>query len=175
MTVGDLNRSITFYNYSLSDKNSRPPTLSALHCLRMSASEMWCLIRNLPLMIGDHVPRDDKYWKLLLMLLDIVDIVFAPSITIPLSTFLRRLIHDHHSYFKEIFLDKRLLPKHHFLVNYPRCLIASGPPVRYWCMRFEARHKFFKDVASQSHCYVNISKTLAKRFQLSVAHNFLNS
>ena len=173
LTVEDLNRSITFFNYSLADKNSRPPTLTALHCLKMSASEMWCFMRNLPLMIGVCVPRGDKYWKLLLMLLDIVDITFAPRITIPLSSYLRRLIDDHHSYFKELFPDKRLLPKHHFLVHYPRCLVASGPPVRYWCMRFEARHKFFKDVASQSHCYVNISKTLAKRFQLSVANNFM--
>ena len=40
-------------------------------------------------------------------------------------------------------------------------------------MRFEARPKFFKDVASHCNCYVNIAKTLAKRFQMSVANNFL--
>ena len=174
LTVEDLNMVITFFNYSTADKNSRPPTLTALHSLKMSASEMWCFLRNLPLMIGNRVPRDNKYWNLLLMLLDIIDIVFAPRITNELSNFLMHLIDDHHSFFKELFPDKRLLPKHHFLVHYPRCLVASGPPVRYWCMRFEARHKFFKEVGKQTHCYINICKTLAKRFQLSLAYCFLN-
>jgi len=164
LTVDNLNQVLVSFNYSLSDKNSQPPSLSALHLVKMSASEMWCFLRNMPLMIGAQVPRDDKHWQLILMLLDIIDIVFAPKITVPLSIYLKRLVSDHHAYFRELFPDKRLLPKHHFLIHYPRCLAASGPPVRYWCMRFEARHKYFKDVAAQSHCYVNIGKTLAKRF-----------
>jgi hypothetical protein len=96
-------------------------------------------------MIDKHVPRDNKFWELLTMLFDIADVIFALSVTKGLSGFLGHLIDDHHSYFKEMCVDeKRLLPEHHFLVHYPTCMMKSGPPIRYWCMRFEARHQFFK-------------------------------
>jgi hypothetical protein len=174
ITLDSLNLAVSFFNYSLADRNSRPPTLSSLFSLKMSASEMWCFLRNLPLMIAHCIPRDNVYWKLILLLLDIADIVFAPAITKGSSEFLARLIDDHHSYFKELFPDKRLLPKHHFLVHYPSCLLESGPPVRYWCMRFESRHRFFKELAKISHGYKNICQTLAVRFQLSLANILMN-
>jgi hypothetical protein len=174
ITLDSSNLAISFFNYSLADRNSRPPSLSSVHSLKMSASDMWCFVRNLPLMIGHKIPRDNAYWKLLLMLLDIADIVFAPAITKKLSYFLAHLIDDHHAYFKELFPDERLLPKHHFSVHYPTCLVKSGPPVRYWCVRFEARHSFLKELAKLSHDYRNICQTLAVRFQLSLANMLMD-
>ena len=41
---------------------------------------MWCLIRNLPLMIGDLIPENNKHWELILSLLQIISIIFAPAI-----------------------------------------------------------------------------------------------
>jgi hypothetical protein len=110
------------------------------------------------------------------MLLDIADIIFAPSVTTGLTGFLSHLISDHHTHFVKLFGDdKRLMPKHHFMVHYPSCIIESGPPVRYWCMRFGARHRFFKDLGRLSHGYKNICQTLANRFQLSLASFLLNA
>lgn len=85
-----------------------------------------------------------------------------------------QLILEHHSYFKEIFPNELLLPKHHLLIHYPQCLIKSGPFVRYWCMRFEARHNFFKEIGKVSRNYKNICKTLAKRFQYALACLFMS-
>ena len=42
------------------------------------ASEMWCLARLLPLMVGDYVNEDDDKWQLFLDLLTIMDYIFAP-------------------------------------------------------------------------------------------------
>jgi len=50
---------------------------------------------------------------------------------------------------------------HHFLFLYNRC----GPLVRYWCMRFEGKHNYFKDLAHRVKCFKNIAKTLATRHQ----------
>ena len=40
-----------------------------------------------------------------------------------------------------------------------------GPPSRYWCMRFEAKHSYFKKLAHVVKNFKNIPKTLAERHQ----------
>lgn len=173
LKVEDINNALKFFNYSLADSNSRPPAITSFMTLRMSASEMWCFLRNLPLLIGHRIPWDNDYWKLLL--LDITDIVFAPAITPNLCSYLSRLVEEHHDSFKTLFGNEtRLIPKHHFLVHYASCMINSGPPVRYWSMRFEARHQILKDMARNSHRFKNICRTLAIRSQIGLAYKFLN-
>ena len=51
------------FDYSLADKNSQPPIISSFTSIRMSASEMWCFLRNLPVMIDRHIPREQEHWK----------------------------------------------------------------------------------------------------------------
>lgn len=125
-------------------------------------------------MIGHRVPREHEHWLLLLKLLDICDIVFAPSITESLCNYVGHLVEEHHAHLSELFgSDKRLLPKHHFMVHYPVCMRQSGPPVRYWSMRFEGRHQVFKELARSTHCNKNLCKSLAKRFQTALAVKLL--
>ena len=40
-----------------------------------------------------------------------------------------------------------------------------GPLVRFWCMRFEGKHNYFKDIAHRVKNYKNIAKTMAERHQ----------
>jgi hypothetical protein len=173
ITLDQLNTAVIGFDYGLADVGSRPPEINSLTSLRMSASEMWCFVRNLPLFIGHFIPRDEPHWKLLLIFLDICDIVFSPATSKNLCSYLSHLIAEHHSLFKEIFPNNALIPKHHFMIHYPQCLLKSGPSVRYWAMRFEARHNFFKELGRISRCYKNICKTLAKRFQFSLAFNLM--
>lgn len=65
-----------------------------------------------------------------------------------------------------MFPANRLKPKHHFLLHYPRHILNFGPPIRYWCFRFEAKHRFFKEVARYSKQFRNPPLTLAKHHQL---------
>jgi hypothetical protein len=174
LTIHAMNAAINSFNYSLADKNSRPPTFYSLSALRMSASEMWCFLRNLPLLIGHLIPREQEHWNLVKMLLDITDIVLAPEVTPNLSSYLVHLVEEHHEYFKKLFPDKKITPKQQFLVHYAKCLVMSGPPVRYWTMRFEARHQIFKDFAKNTNCFKNVCKPLANRFQRAIAFRFLN-
>ena len=48
-----------------------------------------------------------------------------------------------------------------------------GPLIRYWCMRFESKHSYFKDLAHRVKCFKNIAKTMAERHQYLVAY-YLN-
>ena len=88
-----------------------------------SASQMWLLGRILPLIIGEHVPEDDEHWMLFLQLMDIVDILFAPSISEDYAVYVDTLIHDHHHEFCHLYKDASIIPKMHFMVHMPRLMI----------------------------------------------------
>lgn len=59
------------------------------------------------------------------------------------------------------FQEQNLTPKHHFLIHYGEAIRRNGPLSEYWCMRFEAKHKMAKLVASAS-CKYDISFYIGK-------------
>ena len=67
-----------------------------------AASEMWCLARLLPLMVGDYVNEDDDKWQLFLDLLTIMDYIFAPIANMDIVSYVRVLIRDHLTRFCEL-------------------------------------------------------------------------
>ncbi|XP_065653377.1 uncharacterized protein LOC136080528 [Hydra vulgaris] len=174
ISLSEFNLLLTEFNFDSSDRNSRPTTFVSFQRLKMTASECWCLIRNIPFIIGHKFPRDEPYWNLLLLLMDILDIVFAPKVNVGLASYLSHLIAEHHQSYLQLFPHKRLTPKHHFLVHYPTALLKCGPPCRYWCMRFESRHNFFKQVSRSTHCFKNIAFSLSKWGQLALANAFIS-
>ena len=88
----------------------------------------------MPLIFGDLVQRDNEYWHLLMLLLQIVNIVFSPILTTGMTIFLKHIIIDHHQLFKHLFPTRNLLPKHHFMIHYPRCIRNIGPLLHMWCV-----------------------------------------
>ena len=172
--LDEFNLLLTRFNFSSSDYNSRPTTFSSFKNMKMTASECWCIIRNIPYIIGHKIPRDEPHWNLLLLLLEIMGIVLAPKVNTDLAHYLSQLIAEHHQTYLKLFPEKRLTPKHHYLVHYPTALIKCGPPCRYWCMRFESQHNFFKQISRATHCYKNIAYSLTKRGQLALANAFLS-
>lgn len=162
-----LNRRIRNMKFGYNDKPNKPYELTENFSkgIKMTASRLWSLLRFLPLMIGDFVPENEIVWEFLLILKDIVDIVLSPVISIDYISYLSDLLNEHHNLFKEIFKDAKLKPKHHFLVHYPKLILEFGPLVHLWCMRFEAKHLYFKRVAQISKNTKNLPLTLAQRHQ----------
>jgi len=115
------------------------------------------------------VGRNDSCWNLLLLLIQIVNIVFSPIVTHGMTCYLKHLIFDHHKLFKSVFPERNLLPKHHHMIHYPRCIRKIGPLLHMLCMRFEGKHNFFKRSVKN---FKNITKTLAKRHQNQLAFHF---
>ena len=143
---------------------------------------MWCLARLLPLMIGHRVPEGDRHWSNFLLLLTIMDYLLAPVVLHDVTSFLRVLIDDHHTEFVALYSQCSVTPKFHYMVHYPKwidwyimqCeysllkrhkLCRCGPLVRFWCMRYEAKHNYFKTLAQQIKCFKNIPKSLANHHQ----------
>ena len=87
------------------------------------ASECWTLSRFLPLLIGDLVPEDDNHWQLFLLLLKIVNFVMSPRSTHDIAAYTRDLIAEHHTSFKQLYPDRPLTPKMHYMVHIPEWII----------------------------------------------------
>ena len=98
-------------------------------------------------MIGNHIPISNVYWLLYLQLQDIADYVFAPKISKTILTYLQFLIEQFLQNFIELF-PNNLTPKFHFMLHYARLINENGPLRYLWCMRFEAKHLYFKKLAS---------------------------
>ena len=74
-------------------------------------------------MVGDLVPDDCEEWQLLL--LSCMELIFSPSLT-PVTTYLGKIIEEHHTMLLELFPNIRLRPKHHF-VTLHNCHTKTGP------------------------------------------------
>ena len=168
-TLEKLNERIQTFNFGPTEISNKPPVIT-LHQiknklnLKMSASEMLCLVRYFGLIVADMIPEDDEYWKLFKYLRKIVDIITSPRIIREQITYLEKLIEAHHKLFLK--LQGRLKPKFHHLLHYPRILLNNGPSIHFWCMRFESRHRLIKAVALASSCTKNLLVTIATKEML---------
>ena len=81
------------------------------------------LARMLPLIIGDLVPEDNPFWKLFLLLLEILDLVMSPRSTPAIASYLRQLIQEHYTYFCELYPDCPLTPKLHYMIHIPNWIL----------------------------------------------------
>lgn len=59
-----------------------------------------------------------------------------------------------------------MLPKHNFMVHYPRCISKIN---HIWTMRFKAKHKFSKDSVKN---FKNVTVLLANKHQFAVAYHW---
>ncbi len=83
------------------------------------ASQMWCLGRYLPLIIGDLVDEDDPNWNNYLSHLEIVDEIFAPVYCEDRIGYLKMIIEDFLYDFTSLYPNRPLTPKMHYLVHMP--------------------------------------------------------
>ena len=67
-----------------------------LHAHEITASQMWCLGRLLPGMIGEFVPEGDPFWRNYLQLLHIIEQVFSPVISSGTAPYVQVLLETFH-------------------------------------------------------------------------------
>ena len=175
-----LNSRITSFDYSLAECKNKPSSITIQKLQNpdgasgQTASQMWCLVRYLTLIIGDKVPEGHEYFEVILLLLECMDFIFSTEITTEETYFLKQLIKDHHEHFLEIFPERSLKPKHHFMTHYPYQMRMLVPLVHFWTMRFEAKHRFFKRLGHIVCNYRNILKTLCQRQQMFLCYNLMS-
>lgn len=173
----DLFSRIYAFDYGYLERKNRPTRVnldSSGNSIGLNSIQTLCLVRNIPLLFGDIVPEGNQNWRLLLLLLQIMNILFSPSLTRGMTVLLKHLIMEHHDLFKQLYPDRTLIPKHHFMIHYPlpACIRKIGPLIHMWSMRFEAKHKVFKNTLKN---FKNITKSLAKKHQMSIAYHWETS
>jgi hypothetical protein len=104
-----------------------------------SASEMSNFFLLFPVIFGDKVNIDD------MKLRRIIRILMAPKISNSALPLLQFLIAEHHQFYIKL-SQTNLTPKFHHLLHYCSPIEQLGPLKSYWCMRFEAKHRFSKTV-----------------------------
>lgn len=83
-------------------------------------------------MLMEKIPPNNLHMELLLILKDIVDLVFAPVISVEMIAVLDSTIADHFLLFKELFPEERLKPKQHYLLHYADRPIKSNLVYAVW-------------------------------------------
>ena len=91
-------------------------------------------------------------------------ICFAHKVSLNSVIILKQLVKEQLTSFKNEYPNARILPKQHYLVHLPTQMMF-GPLIQSWCMRFEAMHSYFKDMARKIKNFKNLPLSLAKRHQ----------
>lgn len=169
-SLSDLNKSISEWLYDPHDIRNKPEPISKSYLqgkavFKGSATQAFCLFRNLTLFVGDSVPSDNAVWQLYLLLREIVDIVISHKIPVAYVAYLQRKIHFFSLDFKALFPSAKIPCKMHYLIHYPSHIQKFGPLSLLWAMRFESKHQYFKDIARKIRNWKNLSRSLAMRHQ----------
>lgn len=183
-TVGFLLEEV--FNYCISNKIATIEHLKSLtHCFHygtlssrnipsklnldkknvgQNASQARCLMIHLPFILFKYKQKLESMWLTVESMLRIMQILLSEDIKEVDLKRLSQLITTHLRCY-QLYFDKPLKPKHHFLVHYEGIIRSMGPVIRFWAMRMEAKHQFFKNIAFRTKNFINIKQTLAQKHQ----------
>jgi hypothetical protein len=171
LSVPVLNNRLLGFNYLGCDALVKPPQLKkGLKRLSGSATQNWCLLCIIPLLIADLTDNESDVYQALLLLRSVCELIMAPSISLGQVAEMKVLIEDYIERRSCLFPDVRIRPKHHYLMHYAQLTLQFGPLVKLWTMRFEAKHQYFKRCIRSSKNFLNVTSLLANRHQLYQAY-----
>lgn len=100
-----------------------------------------------------------------ILLKQIVDFSTAQCISLAQISSMRHTIFEYLELRVKLFPEVKLRPKHHYITHYPHLTKQFGPLIRFWTMRFESKHSFFKNVIRHTRNFKNVPKTFTERHQ----------
>ena len=157
--------------FSYTERSSKPRAIpkpvSGKVNIKQSAAMMLTLMRILPMLIGHLIEPDCPYWHLYKLLRQIMDLTMSPIFSVDATYYLESVVSDHHRHFKQLFPNRNITPKHHFMLHYGEAIRRCGPLRHLWCMRFESKHQLAKKVGDLTNNFRNIALTVATQYSLS--------
>ncbi|KAK3910063.1 Zinc finger protein 687 [Frankliniella fusca] len=174
----ELNEYVQSFFYGEQEFGNKPPLITSEHVvndesLKFSATEMLCLIRYFPLMVGHKVPENSEVWNFFLCLRELIDLLFSPKFAVCDLPRLEELITEHHEKYMRL-SQRSLRPKYHKMIHYRRLIEKVGPLKPLWAMRWEGKYKEYRQAANSTSCRKKISQTLAIKQSLKVCTRILN-
>lgn len=100
-----------------------------------------------------------------IILKELVDLSTAQCISETQIACMRHSIFEYLDHRVTLFPEVKLRPKHHYLTHYPHLMKQFGPLIRFWTMRFESKHSYFKNVIRHTRNFKNVPKTCTERHQ----------
>lgn len=163
-----LNRRVLQFKYTGDDAAAKPVPINPQgRRLGGQAAQNWCMLRLLPLLIGEKLSdADQEVWQLYLLLKKIVELVCCKFITHAQIAYMQVLVEDYLDRRTAAFPEENLRPKHHYMLHYGSLTLKLGPLQHLWTMRFESKHSYFKRCIRYSQNFKNVCATLAERHQL---------
>lgn len=167
-TLSWLNAQIESFPYTSLTDSSKPEPIQRKHIfvdtnVKQTSAAMLTLITILPYIMGKKVEEGDLKWVLFLKLIQITFICTTPYVSAETTEDLRNLIESHNTQFTKEYPKTSVPPKMHFLVHIVKQIIMFGPAKFQWCMRFEAKHAFFKN--KKWRCFKNLPLSMARFHQ----------
>ncbi|XP_061192283.1 uncharacterized protein LOC133200514 [Saccostrea echinata] len=107
-TLEYLNEQITRLTFSEVDKANKPSKVNQVlrkFSVKQSASQNWCFLRHLPLLVGNVVPFHDEKWECLLLLMDMLLYVCAPAFDRGHILVMSDVIEEFHESYRSCFPD----------------------------------------------------------------------
>lgn len=137
-TLEEFYHRLLDFDFGYTEVADKPTPITSQHLhsetskhLRQGSPQTWLLARILPLLIASRVPIDDEHWQCYLKLLKIISILFHQLLPTDLCGVLKVLIEEHH---KSLY---PITPKMHYMIHYLEQILALGPLIRHWSMRYE--------------------------------------
>lgn len=173
MTLDKLNREVKIFPLGYSQLQNRPVLIKESDLenksstnLGQTASQMHLLVFILPFILAKYADIEDlsPFWKCYISLVEIMVICFSTAITIETVIYLKGAVAKYLQTYKTLY-NARITPKMHYLVHLPSTIMKFGPLIRSWCMRFEAKHSYFKDLSRIIKNFKNLPYSLSYRHQ----------
>lgn len=163
----DIIRAIKSYSYGQLNRKNIPSIISFRKSnFGQNGSQSKCLFTHIPFIFAKYRENTKlkSIWNSFELLSRIAQIVHSTKIS---SQHLRELDESISEFLESIKSNfkTKLIPKLHNLTHYPRVIRSMGPVIYMSTIRFESKHKDFKQILSKSFNFTNVCKTLAIRHQ----------
>ena len=180
--LAELNNRIQQFNYGYSNSKNKPSLIldrdlekTTSTNLGQSASQMWQLSTVLPFILSEFVDTSTDQWRCFISIIELMSLCFAHKISLATIVYLKRAIKEHLELFKSLLGNTSYItPKQHCMIHLPSLILKFGPLVRSWCMRFEAKHAYFKDQAKIIKNFRNLPLSLSRRYLSSLCADYIN-
>jgi len=169
-TVAKFNADLMSFVFKGQDRVNKPEPLKADGKIIGSASQKMCLFIFLPFLC--ELSKCSKALKLYALAHEVIMYTFARCVSRKDLEYLQQKIESLLLYLKENFPNFHFTPKFHYMLHYPMLMAQYGPLRDLWCMRYEAKHQYFKAVASTLGNFINIAFSLAGRHQMLQCYQF---
>jgi hypothetical protein len=170
ITVSKFNKNLSTFEFKGEDKINKPEPLKADCGIVGSATQKMCLFLFLPFLV--ELNQCANVMKLYILAREVIMYAFARHISMKDLDYFGQKIQGLLTTLQKNFPSFHFTPKVHYLIHYPGLMAKYGPLRNLWCMRFEAKHQYFKQVASTLGNFINIAFSLAMRHQMLQCYQF---